>query len=38
MPPVDPFIVSFEEGGRGKAWKEARFDGVTGDLYMYKYY
>ena len=37
VPPVDPFIASLAEGGRGKAWKEARFEGVTGDLKKYVY-
>ena len=35
VPPVDPFIASLAEGGRGRAWKEARFEGVTGDLQKY---
>ena len=35
VPPVDPFIASLAEGGRGRAWKEARFEGVTGDLKKY---
>ena len=29
-PPAVP--ASLADGGRGKAWKEARLDGVTGDL------